>query len=88
MDENPKLDIQVPPPLVESLLQVIQTINPQHPDIHVIVIAAQTGCAPTLTGTMHPDSMHDLFQWLIDHRDRSAIEVHDLNNPDSHPSVQ
>lgn len=72
--------LNLPVPAVSAFAELVDRFNPGVEDIGVIIILAKTDHPPVLTGTVPPEQMHDLFQWLIDHQDRAHVEVNDMDS--------
>lgn len=70
---NPKT-IFVPPEVGNAALEIIERFNPGR-DIHVMLIAVETGAPPTMVSSIHPESIPDILQFLLDYHSNADVGV-------------
>lgn len=73
MNDTP---IHLPPEATMAIAELIDRLNPEHPDLGVVVVVAKKDLPPSVMSTIPPDKIPELFQWLIDHHGKAEFEVH------------
>ena len=75
MNESNKVIIQ--PRTVDKLLDDLTHTN--GPGVHFILIGVMDNKAPAITTTLYPESMDEVIDWLVEHRERRKMERIDLD---------
>ena len=57
----------VPAEILEAALQIVDSLNPDR-ELMAILIVVENGAPPSMVSSIHPESIPDLLQFLIDHQ--------------------
>jgi hypothetical protein len=70
-------EIRIPIQLATAARTLIaQESNCPGESIEVVVIGLREGWAPGIMGTLPPETLVEVFQWLIDHQPNARTEEH------------
>lgn len=75
MNESNQVDI--PPKTVDKILDDLTFAN--GPGVHFILLGVMDNKAPAIMSTLDPESMDEIIDWVVEHRERRKMEVIDLD---------
>ena len=74
---NESNQVVIPPKTADKLLDDLTFAN--GPGVHFILIGVMDNKQPAIMSTLDPDSMDEIIDWMVKHRERRAVERIDLN---------
>lgn len=64
----------VPPEILEAVMHVIAGLNEgREESMMCVLVAVENGAPPTVISSVHPESLPDLFQFLIEHQKNASV---------------
>lgn len=78
MTEQRVAEIVIPNSTVTKIIDDLTFTN--GPGVHFVIVGVAEGKRPSMMTTLPPDSLHELFKWLLDRKD--DVEIERLNMED------
>lgn len=74
---NESNQVAIPPKTVDKLLDDLTHTN--GPGVHFILLGVMDNKQPAIISTLDPESMDEMIDWVVEHRERRKMEVIDLD---------
>lgn len=75
---NESNEVIIPRHTIENIIDDLTRAN--GPGVYFILVGVAEGKRPALMSTMHPDSMDEVFAWLVENKKAREVEAISLGD--------